>query len=148
MILPWNYKEILENFLKEKTQVLSFSFLYNDLLLKINHNPNLITVITENENLMYKNAGISCFLGVNSLKKASFDIVLSQFKEYNIKDIHSLLKKGGHFLTEQKAYTKALNYNLENEVELLKKTGFKIVKCNQTYIKDENYFYVLAKKIN
>ncbi len=143
MILPWNYEKIVKNFLRENTKVLSLSFLRDDLLFKI-HRPELISVICEkpDDYILYQRYGMKLFTQTD--ERESYNLCLAQFIDYDINKVCDILKKGGHFITEQKA--NGLMFNLENECEKLIKLGFKIVKANQVFVKEENYFYILAKK--
>lgn len=86
----------------------------------------------------------------------SFDLITADYTGYDINEISMILKKGGHFITEQHSFDdvnyKGSNpkFNLENQVEEFEKLGFYMVKSNQFYQKDNNIinhiFYMVLKK--
>lgn len=86
----------------------------------------------------------------------SFDLVTSSYIEYDIAEIARIVKKGGHFITEQYSYGDVNHqgdnpkFNLENQVEKFSDFGFSMIKSNQQYQKNNetinHEFYMVLKK--
>lgn len=72
-----------------------------------------------------------------------FDVVLLYHVPYDLAELHSLLKPGGFFLTEQLGGTPP-DYNLENQAPLVKKAGFRVVYADQSYEGGQHRFIITA----
>ncbi len=156
--LPWDYRARLKEFLKPYTKLLDMGTGGGEFLLSLEHNYNL-TSVTEgwqpNYELCMKKLAP---LGINvrfweggerlPFEDESFDLVINRHEYYDLSEVRRVLKKGGHFITQQvgsangERLTKILapdfekdfyTFNLENEVPRFRQAGFKVVYKNQYY---------------
>lgn len=109
--LPWDYKEIIENYIKPESYLLDIDTGGGEFLLSLNHS-NKRTSATEGyapnmqlckETLLplgidFREADGSDILPFEDEK---FDIVINRHGDFNPKEIYRVLKSGGIFITEQ-----------------------------------------------
>lgn len=156
--LPWDYRARLKEFLKPHTCLLDMGTVGGEFLLSLKH-PFHLTSVTEGYEPDYE----LCLkklspLGITVKRSAdgeplpfedeSFDLVINRHAYYDIGEVRRILKKGGHFITQQAGgenakslaqrvlpgYAgKASSYNLENQAPEFRKAGFKVVYRNQAY---------------
>lgn len=156
--LPWDYKARLKEFLKADTRLLDMGTGGGEFLLSLEHNYNL-TSVTEGWQPNYELCMTKLApLGINvqfweggeklPFEDGSFDLVINRHEYYDLKEVHRVLKKGGHFITQQvggrngERLTRIISpefdraydtFNVENEVPKFREAGFKIVYRNQDY---------------
>lgn len=111
MDLPWDYKTIIQDNLKEDMMILDYDTGGGEFLLSLNH-PFQNTAATEgyppNVELC---KGKLLPLGINfkacsdcttiPFDDESFDMIINRHGDFNAKEAYRLLKKGGLFITEQ-----------------------------------------------
>lgn len=109
--LPWNYRKIVDKYLKDEHIVLDYDTGGGEFLLSLNH-PHKNTYATEGykPNVeLCKNVLLPLGIIFKECNNPSqipfadetFDIIINRHGEFNAKEIHRLLKKGGIFITEQ-----------------------------------------------
>lgn len=158
--LEWDYKERLKEFLKPDTKLLDMGTGGGEFLLTLNHPFNL-TSVTEGYEPNYRLCmDTLARYGINvqwvdtddqlNFPDNSFDLVINRHESYDIDEVKRVLKKGGHFITQQVGVTDGYNlteilnpgyiredvsplFNLENEAISFKNKGFRIVYRNQCY---------------
>lgn len=156
--LPWDYRARLKEFLKPYTRLLDMGTGGGEFLLSLKH-PFHLTSVTEgfepNYELCVKKLsplGITVKKSVDGeplpFEDESFDLVINRHEFYDISEVRRVLKKGGHFITQQAGgengkslaqkvlpgyIREASDFNLENQVPAFKKAGFKVVYRNQAY---------------
>lgn len=156
--LPWNYEKRLREFLKPDTALLDMGTGGGEFLLSLCH-PYRLTSVTEgfkpNYELCLKKLaplGITVdFLADGAplpYSDGAFNLVINRHESYAIDEVKRVLKKGGHFITQQVgamndndlihrfcpwAKVENTSFNLENEAEKFRNNGFKVVFANQSY---------------
>ncbi|MEG1427719.1 MAG: class I SAM-dependent methyltransferase [Oscillospiraceae bacterium] len=156
--LPWNYEKWLREFLKPDTRLLDMGTGGGEFLLSLKHSPKC-TSVTEawepNFRLCQKRLsplGITVAFseGAKPLPFAdnSFDLVINRHEFYNLAEVKRVLKKGGHFITQQVGAENGMGlsrrlglsyeapnpcFNLENEAQHFKNEGFRVVRRDQAY---------------
>ena len=156
--LPWCYEKRLREFLKKDTKLLDMGTGGGEFLLSLRHPFNL-TSVTEswepNFNLCMKKLapfGITVKKSDDNkplpFEDGSFDLVINRHEFYDLNEVKRVLKKGGHFITQQVGARNAENlssffcpsftradvlFNLENQVPLFEAAGFRVVYKNQFY---------------
>lgn len=158
--LPWDYKTIIEKYLKENDVLLDYDTGGGEFLLSLNHKYEY-TKVTEG----YKPNVLLCEerlipLGIDfkecsdpsniPFSDETFDIIINRHGSYNHQELYRLLKKGGYFITQQvgeendrdlvKLLLPDINksfpgFNLKGEVEKFEETGFEILECNEAFPK-------------
>lgn len=110
--LPWDYKKIVQSYLKPKDKLLDIGTGGGEFLLTLNH-PFENTTVTEGylpnykicENkLLPKGITIYNYVGDEEFKEMldnSFDIVINRHESYNEKELYRILKPGGIYITQQ-----------------------------------------------
>lgn len=109
--LPWNYREIVEHYLRSELKLLDMDTGGGEFLLSLNH-PHQNLAATENYPPNVERCKRELLpLGIDFRKAdcnvalpfddQSFDIVLNRHGNFNPKEIGRVLKKGGIFITEQ-----------------------------------------------
>lgn len=156
--LPWSYEKWLREFLKADTQLLDMGTGGGEFLLSLNH-PYANTSVTvgwEPDFLLCRKKLEPMGIRVEFTEEGkplpfpdeSFDLVINRHQRYCLAEIHRVLKKGGHFITQQVGAKNGLalsrrlglgyssenpQFNLENEVTAFQKAGFRVVKRDQAY---------------
>ena len=109
--IPWNYEEIIRRYLTEDAKILDYDTGGGEFLLSLGH-PYKNTAATEgfppNVQLCKETLlplGIDfreCADAANiPYENEYFDIIINRHGDFNAKEIHRLLKKGGLFITQQ-----------------------------------------------
>ena len=109
--LPWDYRARLKEFLKPYTRLLDMGTGGGEFLLSLKH-PFHLTSVTEgfepNYELCVKKLsplGITVKKSVDGeplpFGDESFDLVINRHEFYDISEVRRVLKKGGHFITQQ-----------------------------------------------
>lgn len=118
--LPWNYKNIIKQYLKAEYKLLDIDTGGGEFLLTLEH-PFKNTSVTENyppniefcKNLvplginLYETDGTSLL----PFKNNEFDIIINKHGNFNISELFRVLKTGGIFITQQ--------VGAENDKELI-----------------------------
>ncbi len=157
--LPWNYKEIVENYIKPESYLLDIDTGGGEFLLSLKHS-NKRTSATEgyvpNVQLCKDRLlplGIDFRegdgLGILPFEDEKFDIVINRHGDFNSKEIYRVLKSGGIFITEQvgaendRELVELLLTNvpklpfpeqyLNIATEKFKKSGFTIIHGEEAY---------------
>lgn len=152
--LPWDYREIILSYLTSSDELLDMGTGGGEFLLALNH-PHAQITVTESyppniklcqdklEPLGIKVVPI-CTDDNLPLVDNSFDMVINRHESYAPTEVRRVLAKGGHFITQQVGGQN--NYDLsqrliknfkpefpdhtmDNDLELLQKTGFTIKKA-------------------
>lgn len=109
--IPWNYKEIIQKYVKKDMCILDYDTGGGEFLLSLNH-PFSLTSATEgfkpNVELC---KSVLLPLGIDfkecsdcsnlPFEDESFDIVLNRHGDFDAKELYRVLKKGGLFITQQ-----------------------------------------------
>ncbi|MBQ9987091.1 MAG: class I SAM-dependent methyltransferase [Erysipelotrichales bacterium] len=109
--LPWSYKEIIENYLKEEHTILDYDTGGGEFLLSLHH-PYHHTAATEGyppnvelckERLLPLGIDFRECSNASSIpyEDESFDIVINRHGDFDPKELYRILKKGGLFITQQ-----------------------------------------------
>ncbi len=158
--LPWDYKKIVERYLKSTDVLLDMGTGGGEFLLSLKH-PYELTSVTEghepNFKLCQRKLGA---LGID-VKYADdegklpfgddiFDIVINRHEAYLPEEVKRILKPGGVFITQQvggdnnvelslrltgKRRKLMPEWNMKNAAEALESCGFKIVYKNEYFPK-------------
>ena len=162
--LPWDYKKIVERYLKSTDVLLDMGTGGGEFLLSLEH-PYKLTSVTEgyrpNFELCQRKLGT---LGID-VKYADgegrlpfgddiFDIVINRHEAYLPEEVKRILKPGGVFITQQvggdnnvelslrltgKRRKLMPDWNMKNAAEALESCGFKIVYKNEYFPKVRFY---------
>jgi hypothetical protein len=156
--LPWDYKEIILNYLDKSMNLLDMGTGGGEFLLTLNHpfdktsvtegyQPNILICKSKLEPLGIKVYPVNDNLLVNVPDK-KFDIVINRHESYNELELKRVLKEDGIFITQQVgAYNnkdlatffdpnhtdQAPEMTLNKSISRLEKAGFKIVFKNEYY---------------
>ena len=156
--LPWNYKNIIKQYLKAEYKLLDIDTGGGEFLLTLEH-PFKNTSVTEayppNIEFCKKNLvplGINVYEvdGTDSLpfKDNEFDIIINKHGNFNISELFRILKTGGIFITQQvgaendKELIELLlpqtelsfpDSYLKNISKKFKETGFKILQEQEAF---------------
>ncbi|MBQ8040829.1 MAG: NUDIX domain-containing protein [Lachnospiraceae bacterium] len=109
--IPWNYEDIIHQYLTPDARILDFDTGGGEFLLSLNH-PYNKTAATEGfppnvqlckETLLPLGIDFKeCNDAANiPFEDESFDIIINRHGDFNAKELHRLLKKGGLFITQQ-----------------------------------------------
>lgn len=109
--LPWDYRNILQKFLKSNYQLLDMGTGGGEFLLSLNH-PYEKTSVTESfgPNVKLCEAKLSplgiCVRQVYKddelpFESNSFDMIINRHESYDVKEVKRILKPGGIFVTQQ-----------------------------------------------
>lgn len=151
--LPWNYRKIIDKYLKDEHTLLDYDTGGGEFLLSLNH-PHKNTYATEGYKpnvALCKNALLP--LGINfkecnnpsqiPFADETFDIIINRHGEYDPKEVHRLLKKDGILITEQvgsnnnQDLVQAVlpntpkpfpHMNLSEQIQAFKEVGFSILE--------------------
>lgn len=156
--LPWNYKDIINSFLKDSHKLLDMGTGGGEFLLTLNH-PFKSTSVTESfpPNIELCKTKLSP-LGINIIQtyddnhikidNNTFDIIINRHESFNPTEVLRILKTKGYFITQQvgglnnndlsKKIIKDFNppfvdNTLENNTYMLKKTGFEIKMAKEAF---------------
>ena len=109
--LPWDYQRIIVNYLKPEMKLLDVDTGGGEFLLSLHHpyeNTSATEAYPPNVELCKETLlplGINFRVGdgkdVLPFENATFDMVINRHGDFNVKDIHRILKNGGIFITEQ-----------------------------------------------
>lgn len=120
MDLPWDYQHITLDYLKPDMRLLDMDTGSGEFLLSLHHpHENTSTAETYSPNVeLCKEAlllpGIDFRAGdgedILPLADAAFDMVINRHGDFNVKDIHRMLKDGGIFITEQVGTEMTVNW--------------------------------------
>ncbi len=156
--LPWDYKEIIRNYLTPSMHILDFDTGGGEFLLSLGHPYNL-TAATEGfppnielckETLLPLGIDFKpCDDEANiPFENESFDIILNRHGSFDPKEIYRLLKKGGLFITQQvgedndrELVELALpgtpkpfsGLNLKDQTNAFKNAGFLILESGEAF---------------
>ena len=111
MDLPWDYQHIILDYLKPDMRLLDMDTGSGEFLLSLYHpheNTSTAGIYPPNVGLCKEPLlplGIDFRAGdgedILPLADAAFDMVINRHGDFNVKDIHRMLKDGGIFITEQ-----------------------------------------------
>lgn len=171
--LPWDYKKRLLEFVKPNTNLLIMGIENEKFTLSLDHD-FAFTAVTADKRCdfakLLERYGVCVKEESTKLDfdDETFDLVLNYHSPYDANEVKRVLKKGGHFITEQIGSRDReeirvdepsieADYNLENKSAELKSLGFKTVYTNQAYprvhecgyVEDCHYhrFIIVAKKM-
>lgn len=152
--LPWDYSARVREFLKDGTRVLDMSIGSGGAIM--NHPFDLTAAIEDfgDNEVIRKLEPMGLTVrkcedpGVIPYEDGSFNLVISRNVPYDLREINRVLRKGGHFITQQVGsenmtelltvlggilHKNSENYNLENQVMDFQNYGFRVVFRNQDY---------------
>lgn len=156
--LPWDYKNILNQYLKPNYKLLDMGTGGGEFLLSLNH-PYKNTAVTESwspnvklckEKLELLEIEVKQVFNDDQLpfENNTFDIIINRQSSYNIKEVKRILKPNGLFITQQvggknnEVLSKALIKNfkppfpdntLENSLKELSKNSFEVIYNNEYF---------------
>lgn len=157
--LPWDYKQIVLQYLKKEYKLLDIGTGGGEFLLTLNH-PYINTTITEGykpnyllckEKLEPLGIKVYNYIGDENFKEIednTFDIVINRHESYNEKELYRILKPNGIFITQQvgafnnNQLSKFFNENqeiqfieltLEKSIKRLQDNNFDIIYSNEYY---------------
>lgn len=109
--LPWDYEKIIKSYLKPEMRLLDIDTGGGEFLLSLQHpyeNTSAAEAYPPNVKLCKETLlplGIDFRAGDGKealpFDDGAFDIVINRHGDFNVKDIHRVLKNGGIFITEQ-----------------------------------------------
>lgn len=163
--LPWDYKDIVTQYLKSDYELLDMGTGGGEFLLTLDH-PYHLTSVTEAypPNIeICKNKLVPLGISVQAItddhhlgfKDESFDIIINRHEAFDPKELYRLLRPNGYFITQQvgglnnKDLSRKVgikrpegdsehNYSehhLGNNLDLLRKAGFKVLVSSECYPK-------------
>ena len=111
MDLPWDYQRIILDYLMPEMKLLDVDTGGGEFLLSLHHpheNTSAAEAYPPNVELCKETLlplGIDFRVGdgedILPYEDATFDMVINRHGDFNVKDIHRMLKDGGIFITEQ-----------------------------------------------
>lgn len=162
--LPWNYKDIIGKYNKPDYKLLDMGTGGGEFIRALGHPYNLISVTEGYEPNLALCRKVLLPLGIDVRKTgeeeklpfddASFDIVINRHESFDTDEVYRVLKKGGHFITQQvggknnAAFSKRLldgfessflDHDLKHNTELIEKSGFTIIESGESLL--PSYFY-------
>lgn len=156
--LPWNYVEVIKRYMHNNHRILDIDTGGGEFLLSLGH-PYQLTSATEgyppNVELCRKKLG-SLGIDFHEMREysrmpfsdSSFDIIINRHGSYDAGEIFRVLKPNGLFITQQveedndRELVEMLlpdapklfsGHNLKSQVDLFKKTGFKILEQGEAF---------------
>lgn len=156
--LPWDYKEIIRNYLKDDMMILDYDTGGGEFLLSLNH-PYKHTAATEGfppNVALCKDVLLPLGIDFKECSNASnipfpdesFDVILNRHGDFDAHEIHRLLKKGGLFITQQVGEDNDRelvemvlpntpkpfpHMNLKEQIDIFRNYGFDILEQNEAY---------------
>lgn len=156
--IPWDYKEIVLNYLKPNHQLLDMGTGGGEFLLTLNH-PHLLTSVTEGyppnievckQQLAPLGIRVQSVIEDTNLgfEDKTFDMIINRHESFDIAEVHRILKQGGYFITQQVGgmnnndlsrkilddFTpKYSQHQLENNLAELREIGFNILLANEAF---------------
>ena len=150
--LPWNYTELIKNYLHASDKLLDLGTGGGEFLLTLNH-PYQLTSVTEGyppnyliclQNLMPLGIRVKPVDETNQLDfpDQSFDIVIDRHEAYDLYEVMRVLKPGGYFITQQCGgfnnvdlsrrfmpdfVSEYAGFNYHSQVDAFNKTGFEVI---------------------
>ncbi len=132
--LPWDWREKVLDFLKPEDRLLELSPGDHTFLRSLRHSGERCAFLPQPE-------------GMLPFAENSFDLVLNSGGWYDLSEVYRVLKPGGFFLLQQFGgehifslrQLLSLNasapqdYNLENQLSMVQKAGFRIMYRSQAY---------------
>lgn len=156
--LPWNYKDIVEQYLKPQYRLLDMGTGGGEFLLSLNH-PYHNTSVTEmwEPNVLICKRTLSP-LGIDvkqvfcddnlPFSNSSFDMIINRHESYDIKEVKRILKPNGIFIIQQvgdknnENLSKKLiknfkpmykNINLMDKVQEMKTNDFEVLYAKEYF---------------
>ena len=156
--LPWDYKEIIQKYLKDDMVILDYDTGGGEFLLSLKH-PYKHTAATEGfppNVALCKDVLLPLGIDFKECSDASnipfqnesFDIILNRHGDFDAKEIYRSLKKGGLFITQQVGEDNDRelvemvlpntpkpfpHMNLKEQVDIFRNYGFDILEQNEAY---------------
>ena len=156
--LPWNYENIVKQYLKDDYDLLDYDTGGGEFLLSLNH-PFENTFATEGYppnvqlckekfntlNIHFKECHNPSHI---PFENESFDIIINRHGDFDAQEIYRLLKKDGLFITEQvgedndRDLVKMVlldvekpfpHMNLKEQSKIFQETGFQILDKGEAY---------------
>ncbi len=159
----WGFKALVSEFIRNNPKVLDLDSCDEEFIFDIAYSKDNLFVTSLSEEYFeskkdyYSLYKIPFSKNTLSYEDESFNLIISKNGNYQIDEVKRLLKKGGHFITEQTgssdvSYKKDVyDFNLENESAKYRSSGFKLVKSDQIYFTDgfelKHKFYMVLKSI-
>ena len=166
--LPWNYTELIKNYLHASDKLLDLGTGGGEFLLTLNH-PYQLTSITEGyqpnyliclQNLMPLGIRVKPVDETNHLDfpDQSFDIVIDRHEAYDLYEVLRVLKPGGYFITQQCGgfnnvdlsrrfipdfVSEYESFNDHSQVDAFNKAGFEVIH-HQEYLPKLRFYDVGA----
>ena len=157
--IPWNYEEIIRQYLTPDAKILDFDTGGGEFLLSLNH-PYNKTAATEGfppnvqlckETLLPLGIDFKeCNDAANiPFEDESFDIIINRHGDFNAKELHRLLKKGGLFITQQVGSENDRelvemvlpgtpkqfpDLNLAKQQKVFEEAGFEILQAEEAFL--------------
>ena len=157
--LPWDYKEVVQQHLKDDDELLDMGTGGGEFLLTLNH-PYHNTSVTEayepnvklcKEKLVPLGITVMQVFDDNMLPydSESFDIIINRHEEYDEKEVNRLLKDGKMFITQQVGGQNNVDlsnrllgehireyseHTLKNNIRVLENAGFEVVKADEVIV--------------
>ena len=156
--IPWNYEEIIRQYLTPDAKILDFDTGGGEFLLSLHHTYKN-TAATEGfppnvqlckEKLLPLGIDFKeCSDAANiPFEDESFDIIINRHGDFNAKELHRLLKKGGLFITQQVGSENDRelvemvlpgtpkqfpDLNLTKQKKVFEEAGFEILQAEEAY---------------
>lgn len=148
---PWSWREKVLDFLKPESRLLQLFPENGKFLFSLGHDPARCTVLVKDKSRFpFAPGGVTLAEGEPEgplpFPENSFDLVLADSVPCEYREVYRVLAPEGFFLTRQLGGgdsrtlrrllgigSRAADFNLENELPLLQKAGFRAMYRNQAY---------------